>query len=494
MNRLQQMIGVILPEELQVKLAVPVTVVLYSEENKPVVSQEVISELRRNSPGGEADNSRSRGEIRYRSLPNLRLTDRDAMDFFFIVDEKGFTSSALTVTPEYVRFMARSRTPMPPAWFADGVADLFAASDFERNPVIVSPVEWGSEQETRKIRKDPDYPRALLPLSELFASGPGPEAQKPLRRAEALLFLRWALDGKTNARREALWKFVTRASAAPATEEMFRECFGLGYVDVQERLSDYLALAVDNPLRLTPGKIAPLPALEPRLATDAEVARLRGDWERLEIGYVKARFPELTQKYVDQARRTLMRAYDKGERDPRLLGVIGLCEVDAGNDAGARPYLEAAVAGGVVRPRVYFELSRLRYAEARTKPELPGGHLSAAQATEVLKPLAAAYRQAPPLVEIYELTADVWSRSVADFKRHNLDVLDEGVGFFPWNPRLIYQVAWLNAREGYKPEAEALITRGLGAGPDAAFKTRFEQLRTTLATVAQPAKQPPSQP
>ena len=101
MNRLQQLIGVILPEELQVKLAVPVTVVLYSEENKPVVSQEVISELRHNSPGGDADNSRSRSEVRYRSLPNLRLTDRDAMDFFFIVDEMGFTSSALTVTPAW---------------------------------------------------------------------------------------------------------------------------------------------------------------------------------------------------------------------------------------------------------------------------------------------------------------------------------------------------------------------------------------------------------
>jgi hypothetical protein len=266
---------------------------------------------------------------------------------------------------------------------------------------------------------------------------------------------------------------------------MFRECFGLGYVDAQERISDYLPLAVDNPLRLTPGRIAPLPQLEPRLATDAEVARLRGDWERLEISYVKARFPELTSKYVDQARRTLMRAYDKGER--------GLCEVDAGNDAGARPYLEAAVAGGVVRPRAYFELSRLRYAEARAKPALPGGRLSAAQATEVLKPLVAAYRQAPPLLEIYELTADVWTRSVAAFKRHNLDVLDEGVGFFPWNPRLIYQTAWLNAREGYKTEAEALIARGLGAGPDAAFKTRFEQLRTTLAAT-QPAAQPAPQP
>ena len=42
----------------------------------------------------------------------------------------------------------------------------------------------------------------------------------------------------------------------------------------------------------------------------------------------------LTPKYLEQARRTLKRGYDRDERDPRLLAVLGLCEIDAGNDAG----------------------------------------------------------------------------------------------------------------------------------------------------------------
>jgi hypothetical protein len=53
-----------------------------------------------------------------------------------------------------------------------------------------------------------------------------------------------------------------------------------------------------------------------------------GDFVRCHsvLKVVKAQFPALTQKYLEQARRTLMRAYDRGSRDPRLLAVIGLCE------------------------------------------------------------------------------------------------------------------------------------------------------------------------
>jgi hypothetical protein len=283
---------------------------------------------------------------------------------------------------------------------------------------------------------------------------------------------------------------VARASAAPATEEMFRDCFGLGYVDVLERISDYLPDAVDGTVHVAPEKPAALPRLEPRLATELEIARIKGDWERLEIGYVKTRYPELASKYVDQARRTLMRAYDKGERDPRLLAVIGLCECDAGNGAGARQYLEAAVQGGVVRPRANYELARLRYAEAQKAPAAPDGRLSPAQATSVLQPLSVAWRQPPPLLEIYALTAEVWSRSAPALTRQNLAVLDEGVAYFPHNAPLIYQAAWLNARQGFKSESEALIARGLQAGPDTAVLTRFEKLRAILASAQQTATPP----
>jgi hypothetical protein len=136
----------------------------------------------------------------------------------------------------------------------------------------------------------------------------------------------------------------------------------------------------------------------------------------------------------------------------------------------------------VVRPRAYYELARLRYVEARTKSELSDGKLSAAQAAAVLQPLARVRRQQPPLLEAYALTAEVWGRTDLALTRRELDVLGEGVDFFPWNAPFIYQAAWLNAQHGFKPEAEALISRGLKVTANAALVARFEQLRATLKT------------
>lgn len=484
MHRLQHLLTVLLPENLQARRTVPDIAVMYNEETKPAVAQEVVAGAK------EIDQARrersDRGEVRYSSLPNLRLTDRDGTAAFFVIDEQSFPQAPIALLPDYIRFVVRNRTPALPPWFVEGFVELYAQGDYEKNSVTLNPIEWGSATDTKNLKSDPDYPRTLVPLADFFTQPP-PAGDLPgalLWRSQAALFLRWTMDGENHPRREGLWKFVTRVGdGAPVTEDAFRECFGLGYMDAQERISDYLAQAVIGSVHFNPEKAAPLPKLTPRIATELDIARLKGDLERLEIAWVKARYPQLAQKYLEQARRTFARAYDQGQRDPRLLAVMGLCEADAGNDEGARKYLESALRGGAMRPRASYELARLRYAEMKKSPAAPGDRLSAEQATTVLQPLAPARTAAPPLLETYALTADVWSHSVPALTRENLAVLDDGVAYFPRNVPLIYQAAWLNARQGFTAEADALITRGLNAGPDAAFRTRFEQLRAKLSLV-----------
>jgi hypothetical protein len=457
---------------------------MYNEETKPAFAQEVVTDLLRNNKEARTAGPAGKGEVRYGSIPNLRLTDRDSVAAFFIIDEKSFTGNPLVLTPEYIRFAVRNRTPALPTWFVEGFVELYDQGDYETNPVTLGPIQWLSETDTRNLKTDPDYPRSLVPLARLFSQPPpAAPADAALWRSQAALFLRWAMDGENHPRREALWRFVTRVGASGATtEELFRECFGLGYLDVQERLSDYLASAVISSVHFDPGQIAPLPKLKPREANNADIARIKGDLERLEATWIKARYPQLTQKYFEQARRTFARASDRGLRDPRLLAVMGLCECDAGNDDGARKYLESALlGGGPLRPRASYELARLRYLEAKQKPAAPGDRLSAEQATDVLQPLASSRTASPPLLETYALTADVWAHSVPAFTRENLAFLDEGIAKFPRNQPLIYQAAWLNARQGFTTEAEALIARGLSAGPDPASRTRLEQLRSKLS-------------
>jgi hypothetical protein len=212
-----------------------------------------------------------------------------------------------------------------------------------------------------------------------------------------------------------------------------------------------------------------------------EIARIKGDWERLEITYVRTHFPTLTTKYVEQARRTLMRAYDGGSRDPQLLAVLGLCEVDAGNDAGARGYLEdAAARDPALRPRARFELARLRFAAARAPGAGAAPALTAAQAGDVLAPLLAEREQDLLLVEAYTLIADVWAACTEAPTRAQLALLERGVRLFPRHSELVHRTAELNLRHGHTDAARWQVTLGLTLAPDAATRARFEVLQARV--------------
>ena len=244
--------------------------------------------------------------------------------------------------------------------------------------------------------------------------------------------------------------------------------------------------AVRKALTLKPAQPIKPPAIGLRNATDTEISRLKGDWERLEVGFVKKRSAELAAKYREQARRTLGRAYDHGAREPQLLANLGLCECDAGDDARAREYLEAAAQLGPIRPRANYELARLRFAAANAAPKGAGGKLSAEQLTGVFTPLFAARAQSPAMPEVYELVAQGWSRSAVVPTRGHLAVLDEGIRLFPRRSDLIYRTAALLAEQNFSADAAALVEFGLRVARDEADRARFVALQETLAANPRP--------
>jgi hypothetical protein len=260
---------------------------------------------------------------------------------------------------------------------------------------------------------------------------------------------------------------------------LLKDCLGLDFAALTAELTTFLPTAVRKDVALRPAAAIKLPPLTLRNATDGEVARIKGEWERLEIAYVRVRYPELAPKYAEQARRTLLRAYDRNDRDPRLLAILGLCEIDAGNDAGALGYLESATQLKVVRPRAWLELARLRYAERIAHPA-SDGNLSASQVAEVLTPLFTARNQSPPLPEVYELIADVWSRSAVPPTHGHLSIISEGVSLFPRRPSLVYRAAALFLEKGFVAEAASLIELGQAVSTDDADRARFKELQARL--------------
>ena len=495
-QRLHQLLAEMLPPSLQFQCTLPRALILYDEELQPAASREVIARMLHSNTSEPGENLSPAPSFRgmriappargLSFLPNLRLWDRDAMAVFMIVRRDDFDAERLALTHDYISFLVKSRVPALPLWFVSGMLTLYAQTTFESDRLTLEPLRWISETHTEAVKKDPKTAPPVQPLADFFVNRmlPPTELQtyEPVKawQAQAALFVRWGLEADGGTHRTGLWKFAERAAAHATSEEFFVECFGTDFAAVQAQLIAYLPAAVRRTVHFKPTKLPKPAPLALRNASDGEIARLKGDWERLEVPFVKNISPDLAPKYLEQARRTLKRAYDRDDRDPRLLAVMGLCEADAGNAAGARELLEAAARLGPIRPRANYELARLRFAEFRAQPAGGASRLSVTQAAEVLAPLFAARAQNPSLPEVYLLIADVWTEVASKPSRGHLAVLDEGVRLFPRRADLTLRAAELLLREGFREDASSYLEIAARTATDDAVRARVAMVQEQL--------------
>jgi len=470
-----QLVRTFVPDDFLARVDTPAVFVLYAQDLEHTVSAEIQRELRRDAarPGGV--------DI----APSMRLSDRDMTASIAYIDEALFDAATLGVSPSHVRFLLDGRVPELPGWFAEGIERTYRRADFIADPITVNPLVWLNSAESDALSADPARPRALLPANELFApeSARAVEQRHPrrlaVRTATTELFVRWAyVSGEPT--RTALWRFAALAAAGPVTEEQFEAAFGFGYADLRDRLSDYLPVAVAETKWFAPGTPPPSPEIEVERATPNQIARVRGEWERLAIAHVQRRFPQAREPYLAQARRTLRRAFDAGDRDPRLLASLGLLEVDAGNDPAALPFLEPAVAAGVVRPRAYHELARIRWdALRRDAPDT--ALFSFTALAPVLGPLRRALTQAPPLPETYVLLGEAWARCETAPNTEELGELLAGSRHFWRRPEVAYPLALALARHDRKGDATAILDACAGHAEDPPTRDGIARLRRELA-------------
>lgn len=477
-----QLVRVLVPPEFLARMDVPSIFVLYTQDLKQTVSAEIQRELQAGDQRGN----------RVNIAPSMRLSDRDMHASIAYIDETLFDASTMSVSGGHVRYLLNGRVPDLPRWLIDGIERLYRRSDFILEPITLQPLIWHDLSESDALASDPARPRALLPANELFTTDASraKESRHPRRRearaATQELFVRWAV-ASNSATRESLWKLAARAAKEPVTEELFEGIFGFGFSELRDRLSDYLPKAVTNTTRLDPGRQPPLPSFEIERASPNEIARVRGEWERLAIGHVQRHLPQVREPYIAQARRTLRRAFDAGDRDQRLLATMGLCEIDSGNEAAAKQYLEPAVLAGVVRPRAYHELARLRFDELR-RGASPMQDFSYSELAPVLQPLQRALTQAPPLAEVFVLLALAWARCETSPNTAEFAELESGARLFGCRPDVAYPLALAFARHGRKAEAIAVLDATAGSVTDDATRTAITGLRADLSASQQ---QPP---
>jgi hypothetical protein len=476
----KQLFEAVLPPDLQAQFAVPTTLILVPDEMIDALPGPIRTQVlaRAAAMGGRAT------DVRF--LPNLMLWDRDELATFVLQPARSIEATRLFFSNDRVRLVLERRVPALPRWFIDGFCDLYRGIDFSDNIVCTDKASWIPAERISALEADPEAPRELIPLAELFANpttgDPGETQERAgLRRAEAELFIRWALDGTGYPRRAALWRLVADASAGPVTERRFEELFGEDYFSALNDLSDYLPWALAHIQEVT-SFLAPADSeIKLRDATPAEVGRIRGDWERLEMDLVSVQFPEIAPKYRERAQRTFDVAYQEDKTDPGLLAAMGLFNIDCGKPDLADPLLRAAAAAHVVRPRVYYELVRLLFTELiKAQPGATQARLSPIQAAALLGLLDQARAQAPPLPEVYGLYFQVALSTATRPAPAVMQVCREGVRLFPGDPALLFDAAVMLGRGGDLASATDILKRGFALQPEPQLQTRMAGFQRIL--------------
>jgi hypothetical protein len=368
------------------------------------------------------------------------------------------------------------RRPRWPSWIEDGL-DAFGARFFSENTLEIFMF----------MKLSP--PPAGLTIEEVF--GPRVIAERgnisQVRLQAGYVFINWALAGDGNSssisdsmRKDAFWKFASRACYEPVTEEMFVSYFGAEAWNAILRRWARSAVHQNPRIPLItywPDQKPTFPDVQVHPATRAELVRIRSEYEWRIGREFAAAAPELAKQCFERAGRRLRKAYADGERDPRFLVVLALYEVDVGSPEKAREYIEEAAATKVVRPSVYFHLARFREAEELAKLTKSEGKLSLEQVRHVLEPLEIARSQRPALSEVYQAMTELWGKCAALPSHEDLLALEEGVKLFPRDLLLVSNVGLLHARAGEIATADIILAHALPFAPEGSdIQMRLRQL------------------
>lgn len=402
---------------------------------------------------------------------------------------------------EYIHFLLSGVEPRGPAWFEEGLAQIFMAMEVTSKSIVVGKVEDPNTISSAQAAlndtgaggvapgEDRDFnaalsKRRLLTMEELFAvTHDSPEATSTIGGTwakQAYAFVHWGLYGDDGKHQKEFLTFLHRLDREPVSDALFKECFKRSYKDMGFVLRSYVESTNHKIAGVEANKGTKLPTPPPfelREASEAEVGRIKGD-------------ALLLAGNPNGARKAMTIPYIRGERDPQLLAAIGLLERAANDDVRARKFLEGAAQAKVAWPRAYLELAKLRFAEAAAKPAASEGRFSPEQTVTVLTPLFTARTQPPPLAEVYELIADTWARSAVTPGADHLAVLDEGIRYFPRDATLVYATAVQKIRAGLPVEAGKIIALGLRVSTDAATKEKFEKLKASLPAPKEPVSGP----
>lgn len=401
---------------------------------------------------------------------------------------------------EYVHLLLSRVKPRMPAWLEEGIAQLLRGMQIGDRRIQFAKLEDPSEisfeqyaaiqQSTLSSADDVRVPiyaaaedrdfqtalarSALMGFPELFAvqrdSALAKNAIGSSWAKQSYAFLHMCLYGSDRRFQKGMLTFIKRLGNEPASEALFKECFGVSYRSMGATLRGYITGATYRSMdyRALKGEkfFSDQLPLVIRDATQSEIGRIKGE-------------TYLLAGHDEAAQQELVTAYRRGERDPQLLAALGLFEEARGDEDTSTKFLKMAVEQKVSRPEAYLSLAKKYYAEAKAAAgEKP--FFKEEEVATISSLLRTAAQQPPVMSDVYEVLANTWQRSPLKIDQTDTSLLIRGSLQFPLHLRLIYQTAGFCADTQQFKEAHALADHGITYAADPDTRQIFTALKTSL--------------
>jgi hypothetical protein len=302
---------------------------------------------------------------------------------------------------------------------------------------------------------------------------------------ECLDFGNYCLIAKRDKYGNAWMRFVYAIGRQPPTEELFKECFGMGFEAFHKEMYQYYIKLPDSQAKWEWGPLdytidihkgRPKPAKPaPRPATRAETARILS--EAMVFGNSDS--PEYARNVLLKAASEMPRTLE----DPEFAASLELNEAKHGNRDRAIELLEKATGEKVARASAYRTLAQLRLEKLLARKG--NGHsakLTAQEAASVLDPLLLAHGQRQATGQAYKQMAGLWNHTDCDPPEILFALIAAGCVHFATDLDLLESAVPMLAKYKKKGMIAAILDNSAKWMFSQADKERFQNLVRQFGT------------
>jgi hypothetical protein len=373
-----------------------------------------------------------------------------------------------TIFHEYIHHLMNVTEQKPPAWYNEGMAELFATIKIEWGQVEIGHPSAGRVYELQSGK--------LLPLEQLFATTHASATFTEGKHTGMFYSQAWALVhycylGASDLPRDKLNLFLKVARSPKFTDpakvrEICRELLGIDYPELTKRLGEYVRSG-----RYTYRKLP-----QPTVAAEKSYVMRAVPPEEI---YLRLAELEARINRTGQATLALLHGIDRNPADPRPHEVLGLLARYDREESLAIERWTKAIELGTTNPAIYHELGQLEGRRWFSNTLNLSFRLADEEAAHLRRLLRHSIQCAPDQTAAYEMLA--WVEATANESQiENINLVQKHIGDLTDKRRALLATALMLWRRDDNPRALQVLDTLAKMEPDAWVQWGAETLRAKI--------------